>query len=363
MLYKSANSPYWRYDFVIAGMRYSKSTRTADKAQARRIEAEARRQALDPDKKRPTITLDEAAGLYATRVETLPAWPTTRIMLRAMLATIGKDRLLSDITQRELMDAVAKRRFGRQPSSVNREIETWRACWRYAAKARYDVGEMPDWHGLMLPTPKLTPKSYTREQEAALFANLRADLHDFVAFALASGWRASEVINLRWADIDLAARMARTRIKGADVIERPLSRDMLALIASQPRICPQVFTYVAQKTRAAHKAKDGRKRAARMTGERYPLSKAGWSKPWRAALKAAGIEGLCFHTLRHTRAKRMTAARVPLPAIAQALGHRSIKTTMRYASASADDVRAGLDASENNLPDAHFVVATGHKLA
>lgn len=346
MLYKPARSPYWSYDFVIGGIRHAKSTKTGDKAMARRIEAEVRREALLPSRARPTISLDEAAGLYAERAEQQSSWRDTKRIIKAMLATIGATRALSEITQRDLQLAVAKRRPGRVNASVNREIEVWRAIWRNADATRFDIGDMPAWGKLMLPVARKAHRTLSQDEEARLFTELRPDLCDFAAFALASGWRLSEVVRLTWRDVDLQARTASTRIKGGDTITRPLSAAMLALVASQPRVCPQVFTFVSQATRSAHTAVDGRKRAARRKGERYPFSADGWRKPWAEALKAAGVEGFRWHDLRHTRGTRILRATGNIAVAAKALGHRSIKTTMLYAQADDQDVRNGLDASD-----------------
>ena len=351
MIYKPKNSPHFHYDFQVKGQRYYGSTYVADRRSAERVEAKARVEAVLPKAKVATITLDEAAGYYAMGADKKPSWPNAKTCLTILLKRLGKDKALSDITQVDLMHAVAARRDGRKDSSVNREIVVWRAMWRHVAGLRFDIGIMPDWRRLMLAVPKQPPKEYSFDQEAALFANLRADLHPMAAFALASGWRVAEVIGLRWSDVDMRTRMALTVIKGGDTIERPLTTAMLAMVASQPRVGPMVFTFVAQASRAGHKAKDGRKRAARKAGDRYPFSKNGWRKPWVAALKAAGITDLTFHTLRHTRGRRMTAAKMTLQAIGAALGHRSLLTTMRYASASADDVREALEASENMQPN------------
>lgn len=350
MLYKQVRSPYWRYDFVIEGVRYTASTRTADKRVATRIEAEARLQAITPNRAKPSITLDEACGLYAEHAEQLPSWPNAKRISSTLIAGLGATSLLADITQRDLQLLVAKRRVGRANASVNREIVIWRAIWRHAAATRYDVGDMPAWGKLALKVAEQPARTLSDDEERALFVHLRADLHDFVAFALASGWRMSEVIRLTWRDVDLPNRNAKTRIKGGDTIERPLGAAMLALIASQPRICPQVFTFEAQATRSAHRAKDGRQRAARRKGERYPFSSNGWRKPWVAALAAAKIDAMRFHDLRHTRGTRILRATGNLPLTGKALGHKSLKTTMRYAHVLNEDLRAGIDAAENVSP-------------
>jgi integrase len=360
-LYRPAKSPYWHYDFVIKGQRYYGTTHLADKAGARKVEAQARLDAVTPHRGKPPITLDEAAGYYAQHAETKPSWKNSERILRLLLPILGKHKLLSEISQVQLRDAVAKRRVGRADSSVNREIVIWRALWRHAAALKFDTGDAPDWGRLLLKIPRKAPRSFTHDQEAALMEALRPDLHPFAAFAFASGWRLSEITALRWSDLDLGARVARTKIKGGDVIERPLSSAMLALVASQPRVCPQVFTFEAQATRRGHKALDGRVRAARKKGERYPFSKNGWRKPWVAALAAAGIDGLRFHDARHTAAKRMTAEGISLATVGGALGHKSLATTMRYASANTTDIRAGLDAMQNNSVGMRYSVAKGHK--
>ena len=259
-LYRPAKSPYWHYDFTIRGERFSGSTRVADKATARQVEAAARREAAMPAPKgKPPITLDQAAELYAGHAETLPSWSDTKRILGTMLAEIGGGKLLADVTQLDLIRAVQKRRYGRKNSSVNREIVVWRAMWRYADAARFDVGEMPAWGKLMLHVADRDPRTLSDAEEARLFAVLRPDLQDFTRFALASGWRVSEVIRLTWREVDLAARTARRTIKGGDTVERPLSATMLALIASQPRVAIQVFTYE-------------RKRRVRSTGRRMGAS-------------------------------------------------------------------------------------------
>jgi integrase len=74
--------------------------------------------------------------------------------------------------------------------------------------------------------------------------------------------------------------------------------------------------------------------------------------PWAAAKAAAGVENFRFHDLRHTRGTRILRATGNLAAAKEALKHRSIKTTLRYAHATDDDVRNALEASDSRpIPD------------
>lgn len=296
---------------------------------------------------RPPTTLDEACGLYQDRAEEQPSWSTTRYILAALIAGIGKDILLSEITQRDLLRLVARRRDGRTNATINREVEVWRAVWRWASKARYDVGEMPDWGALMLKVPAKPPRELSATEEGKLFDEIRPDLYGFCEFALKADWRKSEVMGLRWADLDLTARTAATKIKGGDIVRRPLTQDMLVIIANQPKVGPFVFTYAAVRTKPALVDKLGRTQPARKRGDRYPMTATVLRKPWAAALKAAEVDGFRFHDLRHTRGTRILRATGNLKAAQRASAHKSIKTTLRYAHATDDDVRQALDASES----------------
>jgi hypothetical protein len=65
----------------------------------------------------------------------------------------------------------------------------------------------------------------------------------------------------------------------------------------------------------------------RLGGPRY------W---FERALREAKIEGLHWHDLRHTFASRLVMAGVNLRAVQEALGHKSISMTVRYAHLSPE---------------------------
>ena len=48
------------------------------------------------------------------------------------------------------------------------------------------------------------------------------------------------------------------------------------------------------------------------------------------ASKLAGLEGVTFHTLRHTSCSRLVQAGVDILGIAEHAGHRSLSMTRRY---------------------------------
>lgn len=341
-VYKPAKSPHFHYDFVFKGQRHYGSTGCSSRREAEAYERRERHKAANPDNARPPITLDEAAGLYQDKAESQPSWPTTRYMLKALVAGLGGNRLLAEISQRELQVYFARRRNGRANASINREIDNARAVWSHASKSRFNVGEVPDWGALYLAVPQQPPRELSESgEETALFDAIPADAYDVVMFALISGWRKAEVIGLRWADVDLLQATARTRIKGGDVVSRPLNPAMVALIANQPKVGPFVFTYVCRKSR-------GKRRA----GHRYPMTVTALRTRWDDAREAAKLAGFRFHDLRHTAATRILRATQNLAATAKVLQHKNLKTTMRYAHVLDEDVRAALNAGQSrNSPE------------
>lgn len=356
-VWKPARSPHFHFDFQLKGQRYHGSTYCPGKRDALAYEARERQKAALPNLARPPITLDDAAGLYAEHAENLTSWPTIKYITAALVKGLGPNRLIAAITQRDLQIYFARRRFAvpgstknageklRSPATINREVENARAIWRHADRTRYDVGEMPDWRALRLRVDATPPAELpSGTLEARLIAALADDAAPAFRFLLLSGWRRSEMIALRWADLDLPNRQASTRLKGGRTVRRPLTTAMVALIANQPKACPQVFTYVCLKSRAK-----------RRKGQRYPLTPSLLRDRWQDALAAAKLPfHLRIHDLRHTVATRMLRATGNLAAVKDALQHRHISTTLRYAHVLDDDTRAALDAAANFAPESRY---------
>jgi integrase len=78
-------------------------------------------------------------------------------------------------------------------------------------------------------------------------------------------------------------------------------------------------------------------------GEKAGQPKADLKKPWAAVCKAAGLEGLRIHDLRHSFASIGAGASMGLPVIGKLLGHSQAATTHRYAHLDADPLRRAAD--------------------
>jgi integrase len=81
-----------------------------------------------------------------------------------------------------------------------------------------------------------------------------------------------------------------------------------------------------------------------ISGAKHGASRADLKKPWAAVTKAAGLQGLRIHDLRHCFASIGAGASLGLPIIGKLLGHTQAATTHRYAHLDADPIRRAAEA-------------------
>ena len=80
-----------------------------------------------------------------------------------------------------------------------------------------------------------------------------------------------------------------------------------------------------------------------IAGAKDGAPRADLKKPWAAVRRAAGLEGLRLHDLRHSFASIGAGASMGLPIIGKLLGHTQAATTARYAHLDADPLRRAVD--------------------
>jgi len=381
-VYKPARSPFYAYDFQFKGVRYHGSTGLTNERDAKAFERAERKRAALPKTHEggdEHVTVDRAFGLWWAGVgEGLASKATVEYQALALVEGLGPDRPLSSLT---LKDFDAYRAARRQPriipaktrtvrgkavevqpatekrlseSSINREIELARRVIRWlGTEGRGYAVPRIEWKNALRREPQERIRELSKDEEERLFAVLDADLARLAEFAMLSGQRRTELINLRWQDVDLEGRRARVTIKGGGKHTFPLSPRMVRLLVSCPRVkgVEHVFTFECEDDMPKGMAPN----VVRLKGARYPFSKQGWTRKWRRALAATGIEDFRFHDLRHTAATRMVRATGNLKTAQRLLGHTEISTTSRYAHVTDDDLleamnRAHGDSDSRNSP-------------
>ena len=137
-----------------------------------------------------------------------------------------------------------------------------------------------------------------------------------------TGARLREILDAQWSQVDLERGVIF--LADSKTGKKPiyLSAAAQAVLATLPRIegNPHIISG----------AKDGAPRAD-------------LKKPWAAVKRAAGIEGVRLHDLRHSFASIGAGASMGLPIIGKLLGHSQASTTHRYAHLDADPLRRAVD--------------------
>jgi type 1 fimbriae regulatory protein FimB/type 1 fimbriae regulatory protein FimE len=166
------------------------------------------------------------------------------------------------------------------------------------------------------PVKGYRPREYLTEREIEGLMKAASDNRwghrDATAMLIAyrHGLRASEVVALRWDDIDLATgRLHVRRAKGGVTSVHPIG---------------------AKESRTL-------RRLQRETLRGAPLSVAGYQRMVARAGESAGFSFLIHsHMLRHSCGYKLTNDGQDTRAIQHYLGHRSIASTVRYTALAPD---------------------------
>ena len=149
-------------------------------------------------------------------------------------------------------------------------------------------------------------------------------LKSVVKFALATGLRRSNIINMEWQQIDMQRRVAWVNpedSKSNRAIGVALNDTACKVLRDQiGNHHKWVFVHLKSGYRA-----DGTSTPA------VRKMRVDDGRAWNAACKRAGIEDFRFHDLRHTWASWLIQSGVPLSVLQEMGGWESIEMVRRYA--------------------------------
>jgi integrase len=173
----------------------------------------------------------------------------------------------------------------------------------------------------------------TPDELVKFFAALRKvsdqTIHDYVLISLYTGARRSNVLAMRWDQIDFNLaiwRIPLTKNKDSHVV--PLTVAALEILAARSEVKESPWVFPG-KDPASHLVEPKR--------------------PWYKLLEMAEIQDLRIHDLRRTLASYMAMGNQSLPIIAKALGHKSIAATQIYSRLMADPVRRAMETAQADM--------------
>lgn len=150
-----------------------------------------------------------------------------------------------------------------------------------------------------------------------------------VLTAAMTGLRQSELLGLRWKDIDWGAQRIRVRntyVRGEHSGEGKSDRSTRRSVPMADRIVGELDRW---SKRTVYGTPDDLVFAHPQSG--LPLDRTKVSRRFKKACAEAGVPVIRFHELRHTFATRLAASGQPLRTLQEFLGHADIKTTQIYA--------------------------------
>ena len=200
--------------------------------------------------------------------------------------------------------ALHRRAQGRKDGTIAKELNCLRAALRNHDKQTPAVFEMP-------PRPPSRDRRLTRDEYRRLRrASKKSGLHIylFIVLGLATAGRKQALLDLTWDRVNFDAGIINlaTDGQGKGRATVPMTRHARRVLAwaYNLRTTAYVIEYAGRKVGSVKKG-------------------------FASSCERAGLTDVSPHVLRHTAAVWMAEAGVPMPEIAQYLGHRDDRITQR----------------------------------
>jgi integrase len=174
--------------------------------------------------------------------------------------------------------------------------------------------------------------------EESEFRSLVAKLPDYLkaplTFAYLTGWRIpSEVLPLRWAQVDLDAGVVRLEprtTKNREGREFPVNA------------LPELAAMLEQQREHVQALERERSIVAAHVFHRQGQPIKSFRRAWRTACKDAGLLGMIPHDFRRTAVRNLERAGVPRSVAMKLVGHKTESIYRRYAIVAQRDLAEGV---------------------
>ena len=314
-LSKSKSGIYYLYFTGLNGKRQKVSTRFSQKRDAMEFFRSFR-----PDMKSrlPRVMFSGFVGDFLSYAQSSFAEQTIlmyRSCLGQFLRYVG-DIPLQSLTAKHLDDYKGLRLRKVRPVSVNIEVRQIKAAFQTAV--RWKLLEQSPFEDVQeCRVPNRAPVFFTKDDFERLLSIIKENwLKELIVFAVLTGMRRGEILNLAWNKVDLvkklinieSGRSFRTKFDKRRIV--PISDKVYQLIAQKVTRAESEYVFLCngrqiKEDHLAHIFK-------------------------RYVRKAQLDDRLHFHCLRNSFASWLAADGVSIYAISKLLGHSSVKTTQDY---------------------------------
>ena len=294
---------------------------------------EARRAAKFPELVKEGVTLGELAKdalAYAER-EYPRSFREQSYRMGKLVAHFGRETLAARIDARAIENFLANLGRTKKAATINRSRSLLSLTFRLAVEGGKLAAN---------PVRAVRRKKENNKRDRYLTLDEEARLREVMEreyphrvpeldIAIHTGLRRSSQYALDWSDVNFESDTVRIRwAKPGEkqfVRLNEVSRAAFLALHSGP-----IADLRAKVSRRVGTPADFSVSPGQVFDLRSPRA---W---FERALKLAGIQNFSWHDLRHTAASRQVNAGVPLKAVQEFLGHKSITTTERYAHLSPE---------------------------
>lgn len=321
-VYKRGDKAVFYMNFTVNGVRIFKSTGKFTKKEAKHAEAMERQKLLEQASLTPqelsarTLLSEAIEQVYQTRWKNNKDGEQSRTRALRLITLIG-DVPVNTVNEDVVRTLMFKLELTKvKPATVNRYLEVLKTILRYKRQ---------EWDFIHLKKQaKGRIRVIAKNEEDRSIRLLRETNHgsrrgfyyeiaDLVEVLLDTGCRLSEMLNLRYDDVNYETNLISIWVNKGD---RPRSIPMTNRVRS-----------ILKTRQATHKVKP-------FTVTIYQAGKA-WA--WvRKEMHLDKDTEFVLHALRHTCATRLVNKGVDLYVVKEWLGHSSIQVTERYAHLAPD---------------------------
>ena len=209
--------------------------------------------------------------------------------------------------------------------TVHAELMLFRRIFKTAIKKwGYGLLSNPTEH-LQLPPPhKSRKRRLVSDEKERLLTAASSQRNIYIAsvieFAIETGMRRSEILKLKWCDVDLENGFASLYdTKNGEDRRVPLTRKCIEVLQTSPQTDERVFPISATCLRLA----------------------------WNRARRKAGITDLRFHDLRHEAVSRFFEMGMSVPEVALISEHKDVRQLFRYTHLNPANVFKKYEAFQN----------------
>lgn len=297
------------------------------------IQSEAKQQASG---ELPRITLDEAFARYYEEKAQYHSNPKNILTRLVFICKALGVTYLDEVDKQVLGNFVQTRRQTVKNATINRELSYISAVRNLASEYWEKQVNRANPLKFKLNVPAVRYQILENEDMAAKMINRAAPfLKPIIQTALYTCMRKSNILNLKWSDIDFHNDIIIVKIKdkntqGGKTHIIPILPELKSILKAQPKINEYVFNHDGKPVKSIRRA---------YNNIFYEKGK----------LKDPELPYTKFHNLRHTAITWILKATGDIYKTKEIVGHADIKTTTIYAHFLDQDKRAGLEQTFSNL--------------